>query len=292
MAESLAGAAAQAGDTTTQALSAVSSTLRIPLAARALGDTLFPQLAAHDAHAGRVLLELGDDGRQWLKDRQSVYGVLARTRRFRELAREFLRRWPAAVVVNLGCGLSDYFQWLDDGATRMVDADLPAVVTLRARLLPPRSGRHALREVDVTAPGWWDALGLPARPEGAPVFLMAEGVLMYLSKAQVESVWRTFAERAPAGSMFAFDAMCWLAAGRAGHHPSVRHTRAQFHWGLRREAELAAAHPRLRHLATHKVMEGYGWPYAWLGPVFRKLFGVPFYALYVAGVADAEGARP
>lgn len=282
MAESSARPAGAAG---AQALSAVSDTLRIPLAARALGDTLFPQLAAHDAHAGRVLLELGDDGSRWLKDRHSVYGVLARTRRFRELAQDFLRRCPGGTIVNLGCGLSDYFQWLDDGAARMIDADLPTVLALRRQLLPPHPARHELREFDLTALDWWDALGLPASPDGAPVFLIAEGVLMYLSKPQVEAIWRTVGARAPAGSEFAFDAMCWLAAGRARQHPSVRHTDAQFRWGLRREAELAGAHPRLRHLASYKVMEAYGWPYSWIGPVFRGLCGVPFYALYLTGVA-------
>ncbi|WP_241049575.1 class I SAM-dependent methyltransferase [Achromobacter xylosoxidans] len=292
MAESLAGSAADADATGLRALSAVSNTLRIPLAARALGETLFPRLAVHDAHAARVLLKLGDDGSQWLKDRQSVYGVLARTRRFRELAQDFLRRRPGGLVVNLGCGLSDYFQWLDDGAARMVDADLPAVLALRRQLLAPYPERHELRELDLTAADWWEALGLPARPEGAPVFLMAEGVMMYLTKPQVEAVWRTFAERAPAGSVLAFDAMCWLAAGRAKQHPSVRHTDAQFHWGLRREVELTAVNPRLRHLASHKVMEAYGWPYSWVGPVFRRLFGVPFYALYVVGVEDAGKAPP
>ena len=47
-----------------------------------------------------------------------------------------------------------------------------------------------------------------------------------------------------------FDAMCWLAAGRASQHPSVRLTQAQFHWGLRREADLAQAHPRLQLVAA------------------------------------------
>lgn len=292
MAESLTGSAIGADEAAAQALSAVSNTLRIPLAARALGETLFPELAVGDAYAGQVLRKLGDDGSQWLKDRHSVYGVLARTRRFRELAQAFLRRHPAGLVVNLGCGLSDYFQWLDNGGTRMIDADLPTVLALRAQLLPPRSARHVLRDVDLTGEGWWDGLELAARREGPPVFLMAEGVSMYLRKAQIEAVWRMFAERAPTGSEFVFDAMCWLGAGRAKRHPSVRHTDAQFYWGLRREAELVQAHPRLRHLATYQVMESYGWPYSWLGPVFRKLFGVPFYAMYLMGVAEAEGARP
>ncbi|MBR8656711.1 class I SAM-dependent methyltransferase [Achromobacter sp. Marseille-Q0513] len=264
-------------------LSNVSETLRIPLAARALGDTLFPELAVQDAHAGRMLLRMGDDGAGWLRDRHSVYGILARTRRFRELAGAFLARVPDGLVVNLGCGLSDYFQWLDNGRARMIDADLPPVLALRRELLPPATERHALRELDLADPQWWPALGLPLDGAGAPVFLMAEGVAMYLKPEQMQALLRLFGQHAPAGSELAFDAMCWLVAGRAKLHTSVKHTGAQFHWGPRKQAQLAAAHPRLRLIAAHRVMEGYGLPYSALGPLFRALAGVPLYALYQLG---------
>ncbi|WP_339139243.1 hypothetical protein [Kerstersia gyiorum] len=45
-------------------LSAVPSTLRIPLAARALGGTLFPQMAVDDRYATDALAPMGDDGQQ------------------------------------------------------------------------------------------------------------------------------------------------------------------------------------------------------------------------------------
>lgn len=280
------------------ALSAVPSTLRIPLAARALGDALFPAVAVGDAQAARLLAALGDDGSRWLQDLASVYGVLARTRHFRTLARRFLQAHPGAVIANLGCGLSDYWQWLDDGRARMVDADLPEVVALRRRLLPPAGGRHRLCEVDLAREGWWGALGLPARSCARPVFAWCEGVLMYLSPDEVWQVLHTFGEHAPAGSMLSFDALCWLAQGMAAWHASVGRTEAQFGWGVRRPAELAAAHPRLRLVGQHPVMAGYGWPCALAERWFEAVWGVPFYALYVLCVddegacADRDGASP
>ncbi len=263
------------------ALSAVPSTLRIPLAARALGDALFPQVAVGDAHAARLLAALGDDGQQWLDDRASVYGVLARTRYFRALAAEFLAVRPKGHVVNLGCGLSHYFQWLDNGHARMTDADLPEVLSLRRQLLPAPGKRHRWRELDLTAADWWDALDLPATQNAPPLLLFCEGVLMYLKPDGVQAVLQTFGERAPAGSLLAFDTSCWLAVGQARAHPSVRHTAAQFHWGPCSLAELTSAHPRLRLAARFQVMEGYGPPYAMLGSMFQAIFGLPFYAVYV-----------
>ena len=268
------------------ALSAVPSTLRIPLAARALGDALFPRVAVGDADAAAVLRAIGDDGTQWLGDRHSVYAVMARTLRFRELAVDFLDAHPAGQVVNLGCGLSNYFQWLDNGRSLMTDADLPEVLAIRRELLPARGKRHVVRELDLTAPDWWDALELPASRQADPIFLFCEGVLMYLKPEVVDAILKTFGERAPAGSVFAFDAMCWLAIGRAKQNPSVKQTAAEFRWGPRRVNELAQPHPRLRLQATYNVMEGYGFPYSFVGPMFRAVSGVPVYAVYALGATE------
>lgn len=270
------------------ALSAVPSTLRIPLAARAWGERLFPQVAVGDVHAAATLAALGDDGRQWLSDLHSVYGCLARTRRFRELARHFLALYPDGHIVNLGCGLSHYFQWLDNDRVRMTDADLPEVLAIRRELLPVRCDRYELRELDLTAPDWWSSLGLPVRHDAPPLFLFCEGVLMYLPPEAVHGVLRTFGECAPAGSLFAFDAMCWLAVGCAQQNLSVRHTKAEFLWGVRRPMELQQLHPRLRLRATHPVMEGYGLPYSVVGPLFRAFMGVHLYAIYVLQTVDDE----
>ena len=283
-------------------LSAVPSTLLIPLAGRALGDAVFPELAVGDADAARLLAALGDDGSVWRRDRASVYGVLARTRRFRDLAAAFVAAHPAGHVVNLGCGLSNYRQWLDNGRMHMTDADLPEVLAIRRRLLPARGRRHRLCAVDLNAADWWGDLGLASTHDSraaragradhadhaaAPLFLFSEGVLMYLAPARAHAVLRTFGERAPAGSTFAFDAMCWLAVGRARLHPSVRHTDAEFRWGPRTLDELSAGSPRLQLAAAHPIMQGYGWPYLLMEPAFQALLGVPLYAVYELRTGDA-----
>jgi len=273
----------------TQRLSAVPSTLRIPLAARASGDAMFPQVAVRDAYAAGILERIRDDGHALPEDRATIYGILSRTRRFRSLAQEFLKQHPGARVVNMGCGLSHYFQWLDDGKSRMTDADLPEVLDLRRELIPEAHERHDVRTLDLTAADWWDQLGLPRKRNAQPVFLFTEGVFMYLEPAQVQAVLATFGERAPAGSVLAFDAMCWLAVGRARQHPSVRATGAEFRWGIRRAAELAQAHPRLQLVATYRVLEGIGMPYTLFAPMVMLLLGVPLYAVYALKATDAPG---
>lgn len=266
---------------------AVSDTLRIPLVARAFGDTLFPGLALHDRYARDTLARLGDDGQSWLRQRSSIYGCLARACTFRDLALAHLQQHPAGQVANLGCGLSHYFQWLDNGQAHMIDADLPDVMALRRELLGPPGERHVLADLDLCQAGWWDRLGLPATRDGVPVYLMSEGVLMYLPPAAVNAVLAEFGERAPAGSTLAFDTMCWLTMGRGKQHPVIRHTKAEIAWGPRRPADLLAPHPRLRLTKIHNVMRGYGLVYSVLFPLFQRLAGVPPYGLYELRAADA-----
>lgn len=265
------------------ALTAVPSTLRIPLAARAFGDALFPDVAVGDAFAAPMMQALDDDGQAWLEDGGCVYGVLVRTRQFRQLAQDFLQARPGGLVANLGCGLSNYFQWLDDGQSRMIDADLPEVLSIRDQLLPAATGRHRQQVLDLRADDWWRTLDLPHR-DGSPVCLISEGVLMYLARGQVRSLLHTFGENAPAGSVFAFDALCWLTVGNARMHPLVRLTEAEFTWGPASLSELTAPHPRLRLEAVHQVMEGYSAPHSFADNAFRFFTGVPFYAVYVLRV--------
>ncbi|REM29423.1 class I SAM-dependent methyltransferase, partial [Mycobacterium tuberculosis] len=54
-------------------LSAVPSTLRIPLAARASGDAMFPQMAVRDAYAASILEQIRDDGHALPEDRATIY---------------------------------------------------------------------------------------------------------------------------------------------------------------------------------------------------------------------------
>lgn len=262
-----------------QTLDAVPFTLLIPLAARALGDAMFPAKAVHDVYAAQALRSLDTDVSLFLDDRISVYGVLSRTRIFCDLARHFFSRFPDALGVNLGCGLSHYFQWLDQHTNHWLDADLPQVMALRKQLLPAGGKRLRYAEVDISQPGWWARLKLPRQRDGVPVLLICEGVLMYLEPAQVQSVLREFGENAPVGSELLCDTLCWMAVGCAALHPSVRHTQAQFRWGPRRLADFTAPHPRLVVRSEHAVTEGYDFSLSLIEASFRALYGVQMYGI-------------
>ena len=270
-------------------LSCVPSTLLIPLAGRAFGDALYPALAVDDVYARRTLEALGEDGQRWLEDRASVWGTLVRTQYVRTLARAFLEQHPQGHVLNLGCGLSQYFQWLDNGRACMTEIDMPEVMALRQRLLPPLNDRHRMVARDLSQPGWWEAAGMDAGGE-VPLFILLEGVSMYLDRAQVRALLRTVGERAPGGSMLVLDALSEVARGPTQWHRSLRHTGACIRWGLHRQEDLQTPHQRLKLAGQFDVMAGYDWSSALGCAGFRFWTGVPFYGLYVLAVGGGEPA--
>lgn len=270
------------------ALTAVPSTLLVPLAARALGSRHFPWLNCHDVEAAHLLQCLNVNPQPYLADAPTVLNILWRTREFKAIARAFFERWPQALGVNLGSGLSCHFQWLDTGQNHWIDADLPAVHALRDTLLP--SDGHARWHnhcIDLCQPDWWNKLNLPTRRTSAtPVLLLCEGVLMYLQPTQVAAVLHTFAQRAPTGSLLVLDTLSAIAIGRARLHASIGRTGAEFHWGVRHANELSAAHPRLRLHAWRSVSECYGLT-AWATETWwRPWLGAPLYGLATLALAD------
>ncbi|MFM9034886.1 MAG: class I SAM-dependent methyltransferase [Mycobacterium sp.] len=112
----------------------------------------------------------------------------------------YLRGRPRATVVALAEGFQTSFWRLDaavpDPQFRWVSVDLPPVVELRERLLPPspRITNLAQSALDYS---WMDRVDA-----GDGVFITAEGLLMYLQPDEAMDLIRQCAKRFPGGQMF------------------------------------------------------------------------------------------
>lgn len=255
-------APASPGQRPPKPLSAVQQTLVIPLVARALGAQIYPSHDCGDLWAKHLLerLErLGIPGQQYLADRPTVLNVLWRTGLIRRILQDFFAQHPNAWGLNLGCGLSHYFQWIDNGSNTWIDGDLPEVMALRKTLIDARPPRLRHVSVNLQNPDWWQRLRLPKRSLTQPLLLLCEGVLMYLPPDEVRQAIGQFAQYAPPGSRLVLDTMARCAIGQAQWHASVGQTEAQFHWGISQMQELTACHPRLQLLHTHSVAPSHGW---------------------------------
>jgi O-methyltransferase involved in polyketide biosynthesis len=258
-------------------LSSVPYTLVIPLSIRAYGGRIFPKLQFEDLSAERILKNIDVDYQKFLGSSPIIFGILERSRIFIESAKEFFEKNPRSVGVNFGCGLSHYFQWLDFGQNYFVDCDLPEVMELRQKLLKPLNERHRFLVNSLTYEHWWDSLELP---RDTPIFLMIEGVSMYLQKNDIEKILDQFVEHAPSGSELVMDVMSWFSVGKSSrHHPMMKRIRAQFRWGIRHWSDLTRSRKRLSVLSVHRVMQNYRFAYSFADWIFLKITGVPFYSV-------------
>jgi O-methyltransferase involved in polyketide biosynthesis len=110
-----------------------------------------------------------------------------------------LRRWlernPDGCVVSLGEGLETQVRRVDNGRVHWLSVDLPDAIRLRERFICPTDRcRHI--GVSVVDPAWMDAVD----PSGG-VFIVAQGLLMYLEPEMVRQLFCAVATRFPGAEM-------------------------------------------------------------------------------------------
>ncbi|MCC9308185.1 class I SAM-dependent methyltransferase [Kitasatospora sp. RB6PN24] len=113
----------------------------------------------------------------------------------REIA-DFLAREPRGTVVCLGEGLETHYWRIDNGRAQWLTVDLPEMVALRERLLPPGPRQRYLAADATDLATWADQVD-----RGQEVLVTAQGLLMYLPPAQVRALIAGCAERFPGGSL-------------------------------------------------------------------------------------------
>lgn len=275
---------------------AIERTLLVPLLARAAGAWLPPPLGHDDPGARRLLdavLEQASPGTLPAVDPWTALNVVWRSGCFLAAARAFFAEHPRALGINLGCGLSCYFDHLDNGHNHWLDADLPPVMHWREQLSArPDHGRQHALTLDLSHGDWWAAVeplrvavarSLAQSADAAPLFVMCEGLLMYLAPDRVRALLQTIAREAPAGSRLVFDAIADWGVGQARWHPTLGDSGVQFLWGVREPDALARPMPGWRLLETRSVGECYPWAFALAERWAQPWLGAPAYAVYTLG---------
>ncbi|MDS0138928.1 MULTISPECIES: class I SAM-dependent methyltransferase [unclassified Amycolatopsis] len=119
--------------------------------------------------------------------------------------RSYLDRHPGATVVALGEGLQTTYWRLGRPEVDWLSVDLPPVADLRRRLLPPEP-RMTVLGTSALDRSWLDVPD-PARG----VFISAEGLFMYLERAEVFALITECAARFPGGQLFFDSIPPWLS---------------------------------------------------------------------------------
>jgi O-methyltransferase involved in polyketide biosynthesis len=115
---------------------------------------------------------------------------------------------------------------VDRAGTQWFDLDMPDVIALRRKFYVETETYHLIAS-SVTDLSWMDQVS----SDGRPVFVVAEGLLMYLHESDVKALVLALHQKFP-GCEFAFDAFSKMTADRVRAHPSLQKTGATIHWGI------------------------------------------------------------
>jgi O-methyltransferase involved in polyketide biosynthesis len=170
--------------------------------------------------------------------------------------RLWLARHPDGIVVSLGEGLETQRQRVDNGRMRWLTVDLPDAIRLRECFLTPtdRFRHFAGSALEL---GWMDAVD--AR---SGIFVIAQGLLMYLEPGQVRHLFTSIADRFP-GAEIVFDAVPrWFShLTLLGLHQTPHYRLPAMPWGIDRdelEPTLLRWHPSISSVAflDYKIPRG------------------------------------
>jgi len=220
----------------------VQKTLSPVLKAKAL-DNRLPDPILGDVYAEQAMrrLDPGYDRRRF-GTRQMGLAAVVRAKAYDDWARSFLADHPDAVVLHLGCGLDARIYRIDPPATvDWYDLDYPSVIVLRQQILPPRE-HYTLIGSSVTDLTWLQRI-----PRGRPVLMIAEGLVPYLTEAELRRLLTGVVDAFPTGQLL-FDTVSVSAWRTSKWDPIGRRYGALFQCGFDDPAALAGWHPRLEYV--------------------------------------------
>ena len=215
-----------------------------------------------DAKAEELVEKLDYDFSLAEKDTAMRSGVIVRTIVLDRLTTAYLAGHPGAVVVNIACGL-DTRCYRMTGYRHWYNLDLPETMAVREKLLP-ESG--AVTQIAMSAMDDW---GSRIEETDAPVLIIIEGLIMYLTEADVQRIFAVIAGRFPQAAVLV-ETMNPMVVKRF-KEKSIEGSNAKFTWGVKDGRALAALLPDFRFVAEHGLTEGM----AVFAPVYKLLDKLP-----------------
>jgi O-methyltransferase involved in polyketide biosynthesis len=169
-----------------------------------------------DAAADRIVRTV-DYGYDKLDiDTNLILNVALRAKKLDQVASAFLARHPDAIGLDLGAGLDTRANRLDPPSTvDWYDVDLPAVAALRESVIPRQPNRHVIG-ADVTEKDWLDAI-----PTDRPAVIAADGLMGFLTRDELISLWNRLISHFPGGEIV-FNSYTRRSIWLARHAPGTK----------------------------------------------------------------------
>ncbi len=117
-----------------------------------------------------------------------VKHIVLRAKKYDSYITEFIDKYPNATVVNIGCGLDNRFERVDNMNIHLFDLDLPDIMNIKKQIIQEKANYHQISQSVFE----FDWIG---RIETEHVILVAEGVFMYCTEQDVKKLFLTLQEK-------------------------------------------------------------------------------------------------
>ena len=165
-----------------QKLEGVPETLLIPLWAKAI-EIKQKQPIIRDDKAIEIMGKIDYDFSKFNDQWPTQISVVIRTEILDKVTKNFIDKYPDAVIINLGCGLDTRFLRLDNDKIQWYDLDLPEPIAIRRQFFKETT-RYKMIAKDIFDFSWIDEIWQNDR-----ILIIIEGVLMYFNEEEVKNLF-------------------------------------------------------------------------------------------------------
>ncbi|MCD7808602.1 MAG: class I SAM-dependent methyltransferase [Erysipelotrichaceae bacterium] len=227
----------------------VQETALIPLSNRAT-ETLRKNPRVRDPKAVQVINELCITTKKY--DKTITHEcVIARTIMFDDTVKSFIERYPNALCLNIGCGLDDRFNRVDNGHILWYDIDLKDSIAVRNKIFE-NTDRRKMVVGSVLETEWYKHI-FDSDNEARKVLVIAEGLLIYFSKEDNQKILKNIVSLSPHGTFIV--EMMRPSTMDEKKHDTVKETNAKFGWGTTSGHEFEQLEPKMKLVSEHSFSE-------------------------------------
>lgn len=222
-------------------LTGIPETLLIPLWARA-AETKRKDPIIRDELAVEIMDKINYDFSKFEGAWRTQAGVAIRTEILDREVKKFIQTHPEAVIVNIGCGLDTRFERIDNNKVLWYDLDLPEPLSLRKEFFKEKD-RYKMIGKSVFDYTWFTDI----KNYGRPTLFIAEGILMYFKKEQLQELMGKISAEYPKVEML-LEVLSPVLAKNSKKHETVKKTSASFKWGLGNGTDIEKLHSSIQYL--------------------------------------------
>lgn len=165
-------------------MDSVNKTLYIPLYGKAYVSR--KGILLHDPKAEEIWQDEGFPLKGKSKSKWLAYSMGMRTVAFDRWLQKKMEETPDAVILHIGCGMDSRIERIGTQGHFWFDIDFPEVIAERKRYYRETETYQMLAS-DVRSSEWFQAI-----PKNRPVVVIMEGISMYLTPAELETLMEQF----------------------------------------------------------------------------------------------------